>query len=111
MVYWKRGSAFDEDLKLSSLPAHQKDTVLDMAINISASVAMLVLEARRQKFGHPWRRRASIWRKKNKSGAKDMDQMINDDFVSVLKYSVIDMYSKCFLNILFRMLGVCLSLC
>lgn len=53
MVYWKRGSAFDEDLKLSSLPAHQKDTVLDMAINISASVAVLVLEARRQKFGHP----------------------------------------------------------
>lgn len=53
MVYWKRGSAFDEDLKLSSLSAGQKDTLLDMAINISASVAMLVLEARRQKFGHP----------------------------------------------------------
>lgn len=92
MVYWKRGSAFGEGSE-TSLSAGQQDTLLDMA-NISASAAVLVAEAKRQKFGHPWRGRASVWRENFKSGAKDMDQMLNNDFVSILKYSVIDMYSK-----------------
>jgi len=50
------------DLKLSSLPSGQQETLLldSAVINISVSVTLLVTEPGRQSFTHPWTGRASV---------------------------------------------------